>query len=98
MKRPGLQGLSLRARLLALGVTGVAMALALGSLILYAVLTFTLNRNLDDNAFATARTVAAMVSEDADPNAVEVYVGYLRRKVGRDVLLTVRGAGYRLGP
>jgi len=37
-------------------------------------------------------------AEDADPNAVEVYVGYLRRKVGRDVLLTVRGAGYRLGP
>ena len=35
---------------------------------------------------------------DTDPNAVEVYVGYLRRKVGRDVLLTVRGAGYRLSP
>ena len=37
-------------------------------------------------------------AEDVDPNAVEVYVGYLRRKVGRDVLLTVRGAGYRLAP
>ena len=37
-------------------------------------------------------------TEDADPNAVEVYVGYLRRKVGREVLLTVRGSGYRLGP
>ena len=36
-------------------------------------------------------------SEDTDPNAVEVYVGYLRRKVGRDVLRTVRGSGYRLG-
>jgi two-component system OmpR family response regulator len=36
-------------------------------------------------------------AEDTDPNAVEVYVGYLRRKVGRDVLRTVRGAGYRLG-
>jgi two-component system OmpR family response regulator len=33
-----------------------------------------------------------------DPNAVEVYAGYLRRKLGRDVLLTVRGAGYRLCP
>jgi len=72
MRRPGLQGLSLRARLLALGVAGVAMALALGSLVLYAVLTFTLNRNLDDNAFATARTVAAMVSEDAVPNPLPV--------------------------
>jgi len=36
-------------------------------------------------------------TEDTDPNAVEVYVGYLRRKVGRDVLRTVRGAGYLLG-
>ncbi len=36
-------------------------------------------------------------TEDADPNAVEVYVGYLRRKVGREVLRTVRGSGYRLG-
>jgi two-component system OmpR family response regulator len=30
------------------------------------------------------------------PNAVEVYVGYLRRKIGVDRLVTVRGAGYRL--
>jgi two-component system OmpR family response regulator len=35
---------------------------------------------------------------DTAPNAVEVYVGYLRRKLGRDVLQTVRGAGYRLAP
>jgi two-component system, OmpR family, response regulator len=30
------------------------------------------------------------------PNAVEVYIGYLRRKLGRERLETVRGAGYRL--
>jgi two-component system, OmpR family, response regulator len=30
------------------------------------------------------------------PNVVEVYVGYLRRKLGRTVVETVRGAGYRL--
>jgi two-component system, OmpR family, response regulator len=35
-------------------------------------------------------------AEDTDPNAVEVYIGYLRRKLGRDVLQTVRGVGYRL--
>jgi DNA-binding response OmpR family regulator len=35
-------------------------------------------------------------SIDTAPNAVEVYVGYLRRKLGRDLLETVRGAGYRL--
>jgi two-component system OmpR family response regulator len=33
---------------------------------------------------------------DTAPNAVEVYIGYLRRKLGRDMLETVRGAGYRL--
>ena len=37
-----------------------------------------------------------------DPNIVEVYVGYLRKKIdhpfGRAALETVRGAGYRLAP
>ena len=37
-------------------------------------------------------------SVDTAPNAVEVYVGYLRRKIGRERLETVRGAGYRLCP
>ncbi|MBO0846297.1 MAG: response regulator transcription factor [Nocardioides sp.] len=31
-----------------------------------------------------------------EPNTVEVYVGYLRRKLGSGVIETVRGAGYRL--
>ena len=35
---------------------------------------------------------------DRHPNVVEVYVGYLRRKLGRDVVRTVRGVGYRVGP
>jgi two-component system OmpR family response regulator len=35
---------------------------------------------------------------DTHPNVVEVYVGYLRRKLGRDLIVTVRGAGYRVGP
>ena len=39
---------------------------------------------------------------DGDANVVEVYVGYLRRKVdapfGRRSLQTVRGAGYRVAP
>ncbi|MEV4628068.1 response regulator transcription factor [Micromonospora sp. NPDC049523] len=35
-------------------------------------------------------------SLETAPNAVEVYVGYLRRKIGRDRLQTIRGAGYRL--
>jgi two-component system OmpR family response regulator len=40
------------------------------------------------------------VDRDVDPNAVEVYVGYLRRKIdapfGRTTIQTVRGLGYRL--
>ena len=32
---------------------------------------------------------------DAGSNVVEVYVGYLRKKLRRDVVETVRGAGYR---
>ncbi len=39
-------------------------------------------------------------ADTTDPNAVEVYVGYLRRKIdtpfGRHGLQTVRGVGYRL--
>ncbi len=38
--------------------------------------------------------------DSTELNAVEVYVGYLRRKIdvpfGRAALQTVRGAGYRL--
>ncbi|MAT07070.1 MAG: DNA-binding response regulator [Acidimicrobiaceae bacterium] len=31
-----------------------------------------------------------------DPNIAEVYVGYLRRKLGRDVIRTVRHVGYQI--
>jgi len=37
------------------------------------------------------------VHVNENPNAVEVYVGYLRRKLGAHVVRTVRGVGYRLG-
>ena len=37
-------------------------------------------------------------ADDLDPNVVEVYAGYLRRKLGRARLETVRGAGYRRVP
>jgi two-component system, OmpR family, response regulator len=39
---------------------------------------------------------------DGDPNIVEVYIGYLRRKLGapdgRKPIETMRGVGYRLTP
>ncbi|MDQ3629344.1 MAG: response regulator transcription factor [Actinomycetota bacterium] len=34
---------------------------------------------------------------DPGSNVVDVYVGYLRRKLGSDLISTVRGMGYRLG-
>jgi DNA-binding response OmpR family regulator len=34
-------------------------------------------------------------SEEDDANVVEVYVGYLRRAIGRERIETVRGVGYR---
>src|SRR5882757_1558962 len=33
---------------------------------------------------------------EGDPNIVEVYVGHLRTKLGRESVTTIRGAGYRL--
>ena len=33
---------------------------------------------------------------EGDPNIAEVYVGYLRRKLGRDVIRTVRHVGYQI--
>ncbi len=33
-----------------------------------------------------------------DPGVVDTYVHYLRKKLGRDVIATVRGVGYRIGP
>lgn len=36
--------------------------------------------------------------DETDANIVEVYVGYLRRKLGRARIGTVRGVGYRMAP
>ena len=47
----------------------------------------------------TKREILAHVWDfdfDGDPNIVEVYVRRLREKVGRAVIETLRGAGYRL--
>ncbi len=33
---------------------------------------------------------------DSGSNVVDVYVGYLRKKLGKDKIETVRGMGYRL--
>ena len=83
MKRP--HGLSLRARLMAVGVTGVALALALGSVVLYAVLTVTVNGAVDEGALASARAVAAMVDNNSVPDPLPVS--------GSQVMQLVDGSG-----
>jgi signal transduction histidine kinase len=69
---PAWQRLSLRARLLVIGVLGVATALAIGSVALYTVLTVAGYRTLDDSATATAREVATMVQQDQLPDPISV--------------------------
>jgi DNA-binding response OmpR family regulator len=36
--------------------------------------------------------------DEVESNAVEVHIHHLRRKLGRDLIATVRGVGYRLTP
>jgi hypothetical protein len=36
------------------------------------------------------------INFDPQTNLVDVYVGYLRRKLGEPTITTIRGAGYRL--
>ena len=83
--RRRLQGLSMRARLMAVGVTGVALALALGSVVLYAVLTLTVNGTVDNSALASARAVAAMVDDSTVPDPLPVS--------GSQVMQVVDGSG-----
>jgi len=66
------QRLSLRARLLLIGVLGVAVALGIGSFALYAVLTVAGYRSLDDSATATASQVATLVERGRLPDPIPV--------------------------
>ena len=64
--------MSLRARLMIIGVTGVAVALIMGGLAFYGALTLAVNRTLDNEALAAAKDVAALVNEDRLPDPVPV--------------------------
>ena len=64
--------LSLRARLMIIGLTGVAVALVAGGLAFYGALTLSLNRTVDNEALASARDVAALVDTGRLPDPVPV--------------------------
>lgn len=47
--------------------------------------------------FSRNRILRAVFRPDEQPGTVDTYVHYLRRKTDKDVVLTVRSQGYRLG-
>ncbi|GAB3390797.1 response regulator transcription factor [Humibacter soli] len=50
-----------------------------------------------DRTFTREQILRAVFSSDDQPGTVDTYVHYLRRKTDKDVILTVRRRGYRLG-
>ena len=50
-----------------------------------------------DRTLSRRRILAEVFGADGTPGVVDTYVHYLRRKTDRDLILTVRGEGYRLG-
>jgi signal transduction histidine kinase len=64
--------LGLRPRLRGVSVAGVAVALHVGGLLLYAVMTAALNRAAEGEARATAREVAALVDAGRLPESLPV--------------------------
>ncbi len=47
--------------------------------------------------FTRAELMARVFTDAEAENAVDTYVSYLRRKLGPDVVRTIRGVGYRMG-
>jgi two-component system, OmpR family, response regulator len=47
---------------------------------------------------AKDQIIASVWDYEADilPNTVEVFIGYLRNKIGKDIIKTIRGFGYRI--
>lgn len=52
--------------------------------------------NTPGEVVAPARLAREVWSEPASPNLVQVYISYLRRKIGSERIRTVRGEGYVL--
>ena len=89
--------MSLRARLLLIGVLGVATALALGSAVLYAVLTIVGYRTLDASGTATATEVATLVEQGRLPDPIPVTGNQIVQVVdSRDRVVSASVNGDRL--
>lgn len=50
-----------------------------------------------DRTFSREQILRTVFSADDQPGTVDTYVHYLRRKTDKDIVLTVRRRGYRLG-
>jgi signal transduction histidine kinase len=64
--------LSLRVRLMIIGLAGVGTALIMGGLAFYGALTYSLDRTLDNESLTTAQEVAAMINENRLPSPIPV--------------------------
>ncbi|MEV1146940.1 HAMP domain-containing sensor histidine kinase [Micromonospora sp. NPDC049799] len=64
-----------------IGVLGVSVGLAVGGLVLLGVLTWSLHRTVDTEAFRTADAVALLAAEDALPDPLPVAGGQVRVQV-----------------
>jgi signal transduction histidine kinase len=64
--------MSLRGRLMIIGLAGVGIALIMGGLAFFGALAYSVNRTLDSEALASAREVAAMVNENRLPSPIPV--------------------------
>ncbi|HEY5821530.1 MAG TPA: HAMP domain-containing sensor histidine kinase [Propionibacteriaceae bacterium] len=65
-------GLTLRGRLMIIGLVGVAVSLLVGGIAFYGTLTYAVDRTLDNEALNSAEEVAAMVNENRLPSPVPV--------------------------
>jgi two-component system, OmpR family, response regulator len=63
----------------------------------FRILTYFMHRQ--GRVISQSQLLDHLYSMDAerDPNTIEVYVGRLRRKLGRESIKTLRGLGYRFG-
>ena len=92
-----LERLSLRSRLMMVGVAGVAVALAVGGAAMYAVLHYAIDHTLDSEAHATAQQVQALVRSNQLPDPIPVSGSQVVQVLdGQNRVLTASVNGDRL--